>query len=114
MLAITGASAGAINTIIAALRYCEVSKRTSDVEDNLFNKTWRMIGIEGLLLNDVNNYEQLDGCRDGVFSRKIFTKALNVLSKKAQARIYRNNCYLNLGLTVTRHIPEEKIIGVGE
>ena len=114
LLAITGASAGAINTIIAALRYCEVSKRTSDVEDNLFNKTWRTIGIEGLLPDDVNNYDQLDGYRDGVFSRKIFSKSLSALSEKAEARIYRDNCYLNLGLTVTRHFPEEKIIGVGE
>lgn len=114
LLAITGASAGAINTLIAALRYCEVKKSPSTVEDNLFNKTWRTIGIEGLLPDDASDYDQLDGHRDGVFSRKVFSKALDVLSEKAHARIYRDNCYLKIGLTVTRHVPEEKAIGKGE
>ena len=57
LLAITGASAGAINTLIAALRYCEVKSAPSTVENNLFNKTWRTIGIEGLLPTDTNNYD---------------------------------------------------------
>ena len=114
LLSITGASAGAINTLIAALRYCEVKRSPSTVEDNLFNKTWRTIGIEGLLPNDSNDYEQFDEHRDGVFSRKVFSKVLDTLTEKAHARIYRDNCYLKLGLTVTRHVPEEKIIGRGE
>lgn len=113
LLAITGASAGAINTLIAALRYCEVKSSPSTVEDNLFNKTWRTIGIEGLLPDTKSNYDQLNSHQDGVLSRKIFSKVLNSLSEKAHARTYRNGCYLNLGLTVTRHVPEEKIIGKG-
>ena len=113
LLAVTGASAGAINTLIAALRYCEVKTAPSTVEDNLFNKTWRGIGIEGLLPTNNKDYDQLNGYRDGVFSRKIFSNVLNTLSEKAHARNYRNGCYLNLGLTVTRHVPEEKIIGHG-
>lgn len=113
LLAITGASAGAINTLIAALRYCEVKNSPSTVEDNLFNKTWRTIGIEGLLPDTKINYDQLNGHRDGVFSRKIFARVLSTLSEKAHARNYRNDCYLNLGLTVTRHVPEEKVIGKG-
>ncbi len=114
LLAVTGASAGAINTLIAALRYCEVKDSPSTVEDNLFNKTWRTIGIEGLLPDDVNEYDQFNGHRDGVFSRKVFSKVLDALSAKAHARIYRDNCYLNIGLTVTRHVPEEKTIGEGD
>lgn len=114
LLSITGASAGAINTLIASLRYCEVKNSPSTVEDNLFNKTWRTIGIEGLLPDDGNDYEQFEEHRDGVFSRKVFSKALDTLTEKAHARIYRDNCYLKLGLTVTRHVPEEKIIGSGE
>ena len=114
LLAVTGASAGAINTLIAALRYCEVKDSPSTVEDNLFNKTWRTIGIEGLLPDDVSNYDQLGEHRDGVFSRKVFNNVLDTLSAKAHARIYRDNCYLNIGLTVTRHVPEEKTIGKGE
>ena len=114
LLAITGASAGAINTLIGALRYCEVKDSPSTVEDNLFNKTWRTIGIEGLLPDDPNEYDQLGEHHDGVFSRKIFSDVLDTLAEKAHARNYRDNCYLNLGLTVTRHVPEEKIIGKGE
>ncbi len=114
LLAITGASAGAINTIIGALRYCEVKSSASTVENNLFNKTWRTIGIEALLPDDTNEYDQLNGHHDGVFSRKVFNKVLDALAEKAHARIYRDNCYLNIGLTVTRHVPEEKIIGKGE
>lgn len=113
LLAITGASAGAINTLIAALRYCEVKSAPSTVENNLFNKTWRTIGIEGLLPTDVNNYDQLEDYRDGIFSRKRFANVLNTLTEKAHAKNYRNDCYLNLGLTVTRHVPEEKVIGKG-
>ena len=114
LLAITGASAGAINTLIGALRYCEIKGAPSTVEDNLFNKTWRTIGIEGLLPDDENKYEQLGEHRDGVFARNIFSNVLETLSKKAHARNYRDNCSLSLGLTVTRHVPEEKIIGQGD
>lgn len=114
LLAITGASAGAINTLIAALRYCEVKDSPSTVEDNLFNKTWRKIGIEGLLPDDLNKYDQFGEHHDGVLARNIFSDVLNILAEKAHARNYRDNCYLNLGLTVTRHVPEEKIIGRGE
>ena len=114
LLAITGASAGAINTLIAALRYCEVKNAVSTVEDNLFNKTWRTMGIEGLLPDDAKEYNQLNGFTDGVFSRKMFSSVLELLSEKAHARIYRDNCHLNLGMTVTRHVPEDKEIGQGD
>ncbi|MDX5586300.1 MAG: patatin-like phospholipase family protein [Aureibaculum sp.] len=114
LLAITGASAGAINTLIAALRYCEVKSSPSTVEDNLFNKTWRTIGVEGLLPNKQSDYGKQNGHHDGVFSRKVFNKSIDQLTEKAHARIYRDNCFLNLGLTVTRHIPEDKIIGKGD
>ena len=111
LLAITGASAGAINTLIAALRYCEVKSSPSTVEDNLFNKTWRTIGVEGLLPKNESDYGQHNGHNDGVFSRKVFNESIDYLTGKAHARIYRDNCYLNLGLTITRHVPEEKTIG---
>lgn len=111
--AITGASAGAINTIIAALRYCEKENLPSNAEDNLFNQTWRYIGIEGLLPDNVKEYDKLDGYKDGVFSRKVFADVLSTLTKKSAARDFRNNCKISLGLTVTRHVPEDKVIGVG-
>ena len=114
LLAITGASAGAINTLIAALRYCEVKNSASTVEGNLFNQTWRKIGIEGLLPDKASDYDKLEGHRDGILSRKVFAKVLTVLSEKAHSRIYRENCHLNLGLTVTRHVPEDKSIGTGD
>ena len=43
--------------------------------------------------DDVNEYDQFNGHRDGVFSRKVFSKVLDALSAKAHARIYRDNCY---------------------
>ena len=114
LLSVTGASAGAINTLIASLRYCEVKKAPSTVEGNLFNKTWRTIGIEGLMPDDNTEYEKLEGYPDGILSRKIFSNVLSLLEEKSNARIYRDNCYLNIGLTVTRHVPEDKVIGLGD
>ena len=67
LLAITGASAGAINTLIAALRYCEVKSSPSTVEDNLFNKTWRTIGVEGLLPNKETDYGKYQKYAESIF-----------------------------------------------
>lgn len=112
--AVTGASAGAINTLIAALRYCELDSSRSGVENNFFAEAWRDIDVSRMLPKDVKQYDKLQGYHDGIISRTVFSGIISQLEAKAKSNQFRNGCHLNLGLTVTRSIPEVTSIGSGD
>ena len=48
LLGVTGASAGSINALLTAIRWCE-TRPTSTAEENLFARTWLPIGLDKLL-----------------------------------------------------------------
>jgi len=118
----TGASAGSINALVAALRYCEQSDAT-DINDNLFRQTWD-IGIDALLADNKSDGRFLDFVEDianavskdqdghsgkdrgGLFDRSALLGSL----RKVEARIgqgkFREGCEVKLGIAVTKFVPD--------
>jgi len=115
---ITGASAGAINTLVSAMRFAEhdESNDWEKVDHNLFRETWINIDITNLMPDDLTEYDQLDldiggtgkvPLKDSLFSRKIFIDVINNLRELADQPRYREGVSLDIALVVTRSKPLE-------
>jgi hypothetical protein len=103
LVAVTGASAGSINTVLSAVTWCQTKER-DDKEDptsNIFFKTWLPVGFDKLL--PAAGYK----ADDALLSREAFAQvqASLVASMHDPAR-YRDKCRLPIGLTVTKRTPE--------
>ena len=102
---VTGASAGSINSLLTAIRWCE-SKEVAKVEDNLFSDAWRDIGFDDLLPEDPADYAGRDDPSaygaDLVMSRKkAFARILRQVDAQLTAGRGFRPCDLRLGMTVT-------------
>lgn len=108
----TGASAGAINTIASALRYCESTAVVADPLDNGFRDIWIDVGIEGLLPSRNQEYEQLvlggvtpgdepQVLRDSVLNRSIFHAAVQGIRTQVETGNFRPGCKVYMGMMVT-------------
>ncbi len=101
---VTGASAGSINALLTAMRWCQ--ERGKDVEHNLFAETWRPIGLDDLMPADPDDYA-ISGAADAVpadlvMSRKRAFKAiLAVVGAELTTGTGYRDCDLKLGMTVT-------------
>ncbi|MEN8143263.1 MAG: patatin-like phospholipase family protein, partial [Thermodesulfobacteriota bacterium] len=116
--AITGASAGAINTIISAIRFAEHGDFDDwgKIDHNLFRSTWLNIDIKDLMPDKQSQYDQLEldlggsgkeTLRDSLFSRQVFTEVIANLKTLAEEPRYKENIRLNIALIVTRSKPLE-------
>lgn len=104
LAAATGASAGNINALLAAVSWCDATMLRQRPENSLFWKIWIPVGIEQLfprkrpdLTSDASEF-----LPDLVLSRRFFqteVKARLVQSLKHPAR---DHCSVPLGLTTTR------------
>jgi hypothetical protein len=106
LLGVTGASAGSINALLTAIRWCEASP-SSTAEDNLFAQAWRPIGFDKLLPGrDVDYFAGGERWpEDLLLSRKAaFAAILDRVEESLQAPRYRD-CELKLGFTVTSMAP---------
>lgn len=109
LVGLTGASAGAINALFTAVRWCEAGKST--VESNLFEKPWREIGFEQMLPIGDDNYVPLGdhGAKpdpDFIISRKAaFQGVLDELRHRLRVGEFRPGCSVPLSLTVTKVRP---------
>lgn len=112
----TGASAGAINTLITALRYCEadVRKNSTSVSRNLFFNAWD-IGLADLLPRSDKDYKPLNislrrgivqPVKDSVFSRGKFKAKLDLIKEKASSGKFRAGCEFDIAVVVTQTVPE--------
>ncbi len=107
LLGVTGASAGSINALLTAIRWCEV-QTTTTVDDNLFADTWLPVGFDTLLPGRDDAYYE-DGeewPQDLLLSRKsAFAEIIGKVDEALDRRVYRDGCSLKLGLTVTSKSP---------
>jgi predicted acylesterase/phospholipase RssA len=113
LLGVSGASAGAINALISAMRWCERDTTTS-IDDNLFSTTWRQVGLDdpyGLLPERTSNYVDVashdpDWDPDFLISRKnAFSVVLGRVAAALDAHRYRPGCRVRLSLMVTKVQP---------
>jgi predicted acylesterase/phospholipase RssA len=138
----SGASAGAINTILSVLEYCSID--TAIVPDRFFNNRLREgwdVDIEQLLpvknsLEDNSNLgelerdeqleqalKQVDGDegsiyfkdRGSLFSRVPFVEKINRIESDVAKGRYRADCNgLSITISVTRFVPQQISLGKGE
>ena len=119
LTAITGASAGSINTIVSAINWCideeriktlAATKSTNRVEtifkdtvnDNLFRDVWLNVGMQNLL---PASYEIGYMKDDALLSRKAFKSSIDKITQLLSQPIYRDDCHLPIGITLTRVKP---------
>lgn len=97
---VTGASAGAINTLVSAMRFAEDDEADewARVDHNLFRETWIDIDISDLMPDVLTQYDQLAldiggtgkaPLKDSLFSRQVFTAVIDNLRKLADQPRYR-------------------------
>ena len=99
---IAGASAGAINSVLSAIYWCQKDSvpLKNSVDDNLFYDTWVKLDIDDLIIpgKDLDNNSTL-------FSRKALIKKGHQIVDHMKQPIYRKNCEVPLGISVTKAVP---------
>jgi predicted acylesterase/phospholipase RssA len=101
LTAVTGASAGAVNALLAAALWCE-DEGEPDLEGSLLHQAWAGIGLEDLLADP--------GSGGGVLSAAPLERAVERIGAFFGGRRFRPGCSLPVGWTVTRDRPEEQNI----
>jgi len=107
---VAGASAGSINALLSAMYWCQKDSVPlhNSVDDNLFYETWVNLGIEDLVIEgkDTKN-------KNSLFTRKGLEKKGVKIIEHLKKPIYRKNCAVPLGVSVTKVRPIiENISGV--
>jgi predicted acylesterase/phospholipase RssA len=105
---IAGASAGAINSALSAMYWCQKDSipLKNTVDDNLFYDTWVNLDLQDLLIpgKDPNNNSTL-------FSRRALVEKGKKIIEHMEQPIYRKNCEIPLGITVTKAVPIVEDVG---
>ncbi len=100
--AFTGTSAGSINSFIASLSYCSPDATTDDPRQSLFYRVWAPIGFSTLFVPE-------DVVSTSVLSRRGFEPAVGLLRQRFRGGL-RDGCVVDLGVTATRVLPEERVV----
>jgi predicted acylesterase/phospholipase RssA len=112
LAAVTGASAGSINALLAAALWCQAPDSRADdgVDDNLMRDTWLPVGLDSLLPEDARLYSPVDGLlSSGALERVLEDLRAKVFTPNATRR-FRPGCSVPLGFSVTRLEPEVRRI----
>lgn len=107
---ITGASAGGINTLVAALIWCSDESRApgaipllGTVDDNIFARAWDPVGFDTLLPPEAG--ADAFFALDGLLTRNAFAPSIALLQAAFDAPAYRPGCRIPFAVTVTRGRP---------
>lgn len=122
LMSSVGASAGSINALISALTWCVDDSKvqkirqtqsgrasftySDSINENLFRTLWLNIGIDEMLPAMESTYR----AGDGILTRVAFDKAIHQITETLKADIFRADCSLPLGMTVTRVEPTKMSI----
>lgn len=112
-VSMAGASAGGINAIMSAMAWClrpEGEKGiASQLKDNIFRTLWLEHDINTLLpVSPRSPYYQSD---DAVLARKSLIESANELRALWESAVFRKDCRVPIGVTVTRVEPERLAVG---
>ena len=109
--AVSGASAGSINSLLTAISWCIDDTRTqptgiasNSLTSNLFHDSWLGVGFDELLPEPVDS-DQRYRSDDGVLTRNAFNPAINGIKNILSKGLFRANCSVPVGLLVTRVDP---------
>ncbi len=112
---VTGSSAGAINALMSAMRYCMAPGHDDEWQagNNLFYRTWNQ-SLDHFLSGREEDYDQMkledlpggaDVLTDSLFARKPFNRTVRQLKDYATQPLYRAGCRLQIGMVLTRTTP---------
>lgn len=109
----TGASAGGINAILSAMEWCfrpdAEGKARSQIKDNVFRNLWFKPDINTLLPPSARS--PIYRSDDAVLARKDLIETAEVLRSLWESPVFRNDCSVPLGISVTRVDPEKMEVG---
>ena len=113
LMSSVGASAGSINALISAINWCIDDKKldknrelklsngsvtySDSIDHNLFKSLWLNVGIDEMLPADKDVYRP----GDGVLTRSAFDSVIKQIIEILHSDIFRSNCKLPVGMTVT-------------
>jgi hypothetical protein len=110
---IAGASAGGINTLLSGLTWCSLPEKEGGInnrsDDNIFRDIWLRIDINTLLPANADSPIYLPD--DAVLSRKDLLEAAGDLRDNWNKPLFRKDCRIPLGVTVTRIKPDISVAG---
>jgi len=111
LAAVTGASAGSLNALLAAALWCEdaAEARDANPDSNLFHDAWTAVGIEDLLPEAASGYRADDALLSAAPLEAALGRILARLFEPGGRR-FRPGCSVPLGFTVTRDQPEERVV----
>ena len=124
----TGASAGSINALMSAIRYCEQDS-APEIETNIFRQTWD-IGMEDLMgkkdnksspeyKDFIDDLEQnislpsdniIGNDRGGLFNRGGLLKSLKHIYQNIQNGKFKEGCEVKVGISVTKFVPDSFLV----
>ncbi|MBS2020954.1 MAG: patatin-like phospholipase family protein [Deltaproteobacteria bacterium] len=102
LIAVTGASAGSVNSLMVAALWCSVPGNDESVDANLMRDIWIDVGLDELLPGDPKLYDT----GDGLLSSRAMMASLRHLNQEVFSpqpkRKFRPGCRVSFGLSVTR------------
>ena len=105
---VTGASAGAVNAVLAAALWCERPERRGDVDANLLLDSWLDLDVSGLLPRASQGYSAGDGLLAAApLERAGRTLRTAVFGRGATGR-FEPGCRVPIGITVTPFEPRRR------
>jgi len=119
--AVTGASAGAINALISAIRFCEAhdTRTHLDVTNNSFYQIWDLQLVDLFPKKEAYNEisvglspDRDEALPDGLFTRSPFEKPLLTLKDKVETRSFHKDCDVDIAFIVSRTVPKLVSIGI--
>ncbi len=105
--AISGSSAGSVNSLLAAALWCEADDETANlsVDQNLLRDTWLPVGLDQLLPGEPDRYTPADGLfASSAFDPVVESVQSHIFSLKGLR--FQRGCRVPVGFTVTRVVPE--------
>jgi predicted acylesterase/phospholipase RssA len=108
LVAVTGASAGSINALLAAALWCEAddSTRNTSVDSNLLRDAWLGVSLDALLPEDPAAYLPEDGVLASAALGPLIADVRRDVFTPGAAR-FRPGCAIPLGITLTRARPRQ-------
>jgi hypothetical protein len=109
LVAASGASAGSINSLLAALTWCASPNSKETIDDNLFLSTWQQVGFDALLPPRQDNEPAAEAYDpwDSLLTSRAFNGAIQSIEQRLKGPGgFSPGCVLPLGITITRAVPE--------
>jgi predicted acylesterase/phospholipase RssA len=105
--AISGSSAGSVNSLLAAAFWCEADDEVDDlsVDRNLLRDAWLPVGMDQLLPSESKRYTP----EDGLFASSAFAPVVDTVQRRVFSRNgirFRPGCRISVGFTLTRVVPK--------